>query len=46
MEFGWAYAVLADLWEELTARILAPVRATRPDVGRLINALVQLREQA
>jgi hypothetical protein len=46
MEFGWAYAVLADLWEELTARILAPLGATRPDVGRLINELVRLREEA
>ena len=46
LEFGWAYSVRADLWEELTARILAALRATRPDVGRLINALVRLREQA
>jgi hypothetical protein len=32
-------SVIVDLWDDLTGRLLVPLRATRPDVDRLIDAL-------
>jgi len=35
----YSWAVVIDLWNELGERILVPLRATRPDVHRLLEAV-------